>query len=329
LAVDLAALVWLVGFRRGGDPPPVLVEPVAGASADAEVVGTADGGVVYAAELGIPPNHRIVTLDVARGELDTAWTVPPGAIIYSMAHRASAAQLALAYTSQFGSGGNGIHLLELEGEGSEPVPLVPEVDGRFFTDLAFGDGGSTLWATAVEREGDTEQLSVVSIDLPDGEITTVAPDAVGPAPGDGWVAYMPTEDDGSRQSIERLDLATGAVASLEVLDGSHDLDHLLFDPAHDRLVVAALLLPGESGITVGEPAAAHGDHAVPSQWVLLDRSSGEATGPLGAEPVIVWDATVLAGGAIAYTTGDGLSVLDDQVVTLVSSNAMRIIAAEA
>jgi hypothetical protein len=31
--------------------------------------------------------------------------------------------------------------------------------------------------------------------------------------------------------------------------------------------------------------------------------------------------------ALAYTTGQGLSVLDDHVVTLVESSAMRVIAA--
>lgn len=138
-------------------------------------------------------------------------------------------------------------------------------------DVAFESDPGTIWATL--DQGVTS--SVVGIDLESGEFLHEFAEAIEPAVGPGWVAYLNLEPDESRRSISFFDLAKETTSVIEVLDGRYDLGNLLFDEQHNRLLFTALVPEDEKIIQIGEPAGAHGSHDGPAQLLAVDLATAE------------------------------------------------------
>ncbi len=277
--------------------------------------GTGEGparGTIRVVEVGSRPDYRVVALDLGTGRVDPIFVVPERGVISSIATTPDGSTLVLGYAVDYDTAGTGLYLLDLGGAGETPaggddlVPLLPERRGVTFTDLTVSPDGATVWATR-----SAERVEVVAVDLATGALGARIEGAAEPAVGAGWLAYLVVDDDGARRGIAVLDEASGATATIEVLDGRHDLAHLVADPDRDRLLVAALEPSDEPSIQIGEPAGAHGSHEGPARWLTVEVATGEVWRLADHEPIAGRDATLLAGGGVAVSTADGVVVIAD------------------
>lgn len=313
----------LVGFGCSSGSVPVDQADTNG------LTGTEAGGPIYYVEVRSRPDYRLYTLDPGDGSSEAVFEVAELGAISSLAVAPDGERLALAYTTDYTVAGNGLYTLAVPGSGSGPAdesalePLAPELDAEFFDDLAFSPDGATVWASI----GQNNQSRLTAIDVASGQTSTVIENAVAPAPGTGWLAYLPIEADGSRRSIAVLDLATDETRRYPVLDGQYDLGHLLADEARGRLWFTALIPVGEPLISFGEPAGAHGSHDGPSQWLVLDLETGAISGLVDQQLSNVRDSALLADGVLVESNPDGLvfpfdgsePVLKSRVVTEISA----------
>lgn len=295
----MAGMVVGFGCSSGGSLPEDLP--------DAAFDGEAVGGPIYYVEVRSRPDYLLHRIDPASGTTAPVFEVSERGAISSVAASPLGDEIAMAYTTDFAIPGNGLYTLEVpEGDDllEEPAltPLAPELDAEFYDDLVYTPDGATVWASV----GKNDLSSLVAVDVASGEIDTVIDDAVAPAPGSGWLAYLPIEADGSRLSVAVLDLATDETTIYPVLDGAYDLGHLLADEGRDRLWFTALIPPGEPLISFGEPAGAHGSHDGPSQWLSLDLATGQVSGLAETEPSSVRDSALWADGLLLESNPDGL-----------------------
>ncbi len=313
--IVIGGLVFLVGRGGGdGDLPPVG-EPGFGG----EIGGVA--GPLHVVEIGGDTDYRIVEIDPGDGGVDPVFEVPILGVVSGMTVSADGSRLALSYTTDYNRIGNGIYLYDLEA-GGEPDVIVPEAETARYDELTFGPSGETLWV----RRTDLEGQAVVELSVADGSVLSTILDGAEPASGGEWLAYLSVDAIGARRSVGLVDLATGERSEIEVLGGRYDLDHLLADPARRRVLVAALLPEGESGIRLGEPAGAHGAHDGPAQWLAVDVDTGEVTRLLEHEPLTIWDASLRADGSVVFTTKDGLMVAGETLEPLVEDRLLTVLA---
>lgn len=317
LALTAAVGVWLVGFAPEADEPAVLPDTAAQFSLDLEVLATAEGPVVYAVEQRARPDYRIFRLDPTTGEIDTVFTVPEDAIVYGIDVDPTGSTLAVAYSPDFALESSGLWTLDID-DGTL-TEVSPGVSGIYLTDPDWHDDGTAILATRVDqREG--EQLDVVRADVTTGTIDLVAADGVNPVVDGDLVHYLGVDTGTSaRRSIRTLDRTTGGVTI--VAGGDGDLDHLLGDSTE---LVLAVLDDGETttGLTLGTPASAHGNHDVPSTWWSV---RGSASAPSGLAPATVYDAD-LVDGALVSVTLEGLVVDADSQTQVIASRALRFVA---
>ncbi|MEL7156296.1 MAG: hypothetical protein AAFN30_06830 [Actinomycetota bacterium] len=286
------------------------------------------GGPIFYVEVRSRPDYRLYTLDPETGSSSPVFEVAELGAISSVAATPDGRRLALAYTTDYTVAGNGLYTLAVP-EGDGPVdesalePLTAELDAEFYDDLAISPDGSTLWASV----GQNNQSRLAAIDIASGATTTVVDNAVAPAPGGDWVAYLPIEADGARRSVAVLDLTTDETRVYPILDGRYDLGHLLADEQRGRLWFTALIPVGEPLITFGEPAGAHGSHDGPSQWLVLDLETGAVSGLVDQQLSNVRDSVLRSDGALVESNPDGLvlpfdgpePVLASRVVTEIAS----------
>ena len=302
--------VGIVGFAWSGSPIRRL-------ALDDQTSSNGDPDEAYFVELGLPPNNQVlVTRDLTAETRTPLFGVPELSAVYSVAVSPDRDHLVLAYAQDYNTRSTGLYRLDLQSIGDELVadnsalqPLTAEVPEHFFSDLRFAPDGTVLWATV---EG-PESSSVVGIDVATGDTIHEISSAVSPAPGDGWVAYLPLEEDDSRRAIDVLDLESETVETIDVLDGRYDLGNLIADLDRNRLLMTALIPPGEDGLQIGEPAGAHGAHDGPAQWLTIDVDGSEARRLLDHEPMGVRNATLLSNGDVLATTTSGVLWIGDDV----------------
>ena len=232
--------------------------------------------------------------------------------------------MAVGYTSDFHTGGNGLWTLDI---GSlEFVEVASPVEDIFLTDLEWAADGESVLATHVDRTGEDEVLSIAEVAVDTGNITTLVADGITPAVVGDDLYYLMVGEDSARRSVGMLD-ANGA-SSVVAFEGSDlDLDHLVAGVETGEVFVAVLDIPDAAGVTVGEAAEAHGNHDVPGTW--WDTALGTPEPVMQAyDPIIVYNAT-MTDDALAYATLTGLSLarLDgDERLTLIESRAIRFVA---
>jgi len=322
LAATVALAAWIIGFRGLGEPAPVLPDATAQFSLDLEVITTIDHDIVYAVEQRKRPKYRIFSLDPTTGETATIFTVPENAIIYGIALNAARDTLAMAYSPDHNLDGNGIALLDLTDDSL--TWLVDVTADSYYTDPAWSTDGTAVLATFVDRTGDDEALSVVRVDGGNGHVSTLAERAIDPVETDDTVFYLTVDDDNARRAIGAID-SDGVHTAITVGDGSHDLDHLIADPAA-AIFAVAVLQPAYTGLTFGDPADAHGNHDRPSTWWNVNATSGTTT-PTETEAISTYDATATS-QSIVSATNEGLAIIQDGVQTdLIKSRAIRFVAA--
>lgn len=324
LALWIGFSVWLLGFRTDGGPGPVLPDTAQQFSLDLEVVATFDHDVVYAVEQRARPAYRIFSLDPSTGSVDTVYTVPEDAIIYGIALSDDRGSLAVVYSPDFSKPGNGLWVLDLESGDFEQVSEVtPEI---YLTEPEWSPDGESVFATRIDRTGDSEVLDIASVSVDEGVVTSAVVDGIGPLSTEDGLYFLTVDGDKARRSVGLM-TADGHVDELAVGDGALDLDHLVNGIDGVTLRVAGIEAEDNSVITVGEPAEAHGNHDVPSTWwEVVGNAGDEVSEPTGVDPIIVYDASSRS-GPIVYATLEGLSMADgDTRVDLIESRAIRFVA---
>ncbi len=324
--VVVAAVVLVtLNFARSNDLLPDSV------SDQGPAPGAARGSV-YLVEIASRPDYRLVARDLDTGEDVPLFIVPETGVIYSVAPSPEGESLVMAYSADYNVPGTGLYRLPLAdaadtvrlGAQSDEVliPLVEERPDFLFEDVAFGSDPGTIWATL--DQGTTS--SVVGIDLESGRFLHEFDDAIEPAVGPGWVAYLNLEPDESRRSISLFDLASEATSVIEVLDDRYDLGNLLIDEQHNRLLFTALVPEDEKIIQIGEPAGAHGSHDGPAQWLAIDLTTTEVNRLVDHEPLSFRDAAALDSGEVAAITSSGLIIVSDPVELVVESRVLGAVA---
>lgn len=324
LVIAVFGAVWLVGFRTSPEPE-VLPDTSEQFSLDLSVSASLDHDLVYVVEQRARPKYRIFSFDPATGTDETVFTVPEDAIIYGISLHPDRSQLAVSYSTDFNIEGNGVWLLDLDTRDFTEVSSTEP--GVYLTELEWSRDGSEVFATHVDRRTDTEILSIASINISSGSIPTgtvevIVNDAITPAVADGGLFHLTVDEEKARRAIGVL-TTDGNVESIEVLDGERDLDHLTARANLDDVFVAVLDQQDGGLLSLGAPAAAHGNHNVRSSWWSIDNGT-EMT---DLEPIIVYDAATSDSGAIVYATLEGLSIADGERVDLIRSRAIRFVAA--
>jgi len=330
VATIVVVVVVLLGFTRARDRLP------GGLAGDDPVQGSLRGRV-HLVEIASRPDYRLVEVDLDGGQSRPLFIVPETGVIYATAEAPDGESLILAYSTDYTVPGTGLYRLPLPestavesgavGSGDTPGEealqlLVAERQDGFFTDVVVGEDDTIVWATLEEHNS----LSIVGIEVDGGTIVHQVDDAVEPAVGQGWVAYLIVEPDDARRSVGVLDLTTGTTSVIEVLDRRYDLGNLLADTDRNRLLITALVPEGQNLIDIGDPAAAHGAHDGPAQWLAIDLESGGIDRLVEHEPVSVRDAAMLANGEVASITAEGLVVAGDPIELLVESRLLGAIA---
>ena len=279
VAVNLAALVWVIGLRSSGNgTPPALAATTPEFTLDATVVAlleSADPATIYVLEQRARPDYRIAAFEPTSGEPSTVFEIPDEALAYSIAASPSGESLAVAYTADFNVNGSGIVLVDIV-DGSTRW-IYEETPDEFVTDLAWSLDGMSIWATHIATD---ESLSVVG--------------------------------------------------------GALDLDHLVVTRSGEALFVAALnssIETGGASLSIGQPAAAHGNHSGPSTWFRVDPSGTSPAHALPLTQTIIYGATARPDGLIAVATREGLITIEFgdlgfHETTLVESRALRAVASE-
>ncbi len=325
VAMLVMVIVMLVGFSRARDWLPTSLAD------DAPSPGSLRGHV-HLVEIASRPDYRLVEVDLDNGDSRPLFIVPETGVIYAMAEAADGESLIMAYSTDYTVPGTGLYRLPLPGPslavpgevpGEEALQLlVAERRDGFFTDVVVGEKPGVVWATLEERGS----LSIVGVDTATGTIIHQVDEGVEPVVGPEWVAFLIVEPDDARRSIGMLDLTTGTTSVIEVLDRRYDLGNLLADPDRNRLLVTALVPEGQNLIDIGDPAAAHGAHDGPAQWLAIDLESGAIDRLVDHEPISVRDAALLGNGEVASITGEGLVVAGDPIELLVESRLLGAIA---
>jgi len=324
LVINVALAVWLIGFSSDDGPPPVLPDTDTQFSLDLEVTDTVDHGVIYAVEQRARPYYRIFSLDPKSGDVETIFTVPEAnAIIYGIALDPTGSTLAVSYTPDFELGGSGIWTIDVET--LEMTEVLPVTDGVFLTDISWAPDSASILSNHVDRRGEDEQLSIARISLSSASVSLLAADALNPVQIEESVYYLDVDENLARRSVGKID-ASGVVSSIAVDGGVHDLDHLLPGDDDTTVRLAVLEATDDGGITLGEPASAHGSHDVPSTWWNVSIDPDADVSPTGLEPIIVYDAAA-TNGTIVYATSEGLSVGSTIRIDLIGSRAIRFVAA--
>jgi len=320
----VALAVWLVGFSGDDGPAPVIPNTDSQFSLDLEVVASTDHDVVYVVEQRARPNYRIFSFDPSSGVAETIFVVPEGAIIYGLALSPGRDMLAVGYTSDFNTGGNGIWTLDIDS--LEFVEVASPVEDIYLTELEWAADGESVLATHVDRTGEDEVLSIAQVAVDTGTLTTLVADGITPAVVGADLYYLMVGEDAARRSVGLLD-ANGATSVVAFEGSDLDLDHLVAGGETGEVFVTVLDVPDAAGVTVGDPAEAHGNHDVPGTW--WDTALGTAEPVMQAyDPIIVYNAA-LTDDALVYATLTGLSVarLDgEERLTLIESRAIRFVA---
>ena len=280
--------------------------------------------------------YRIFAFDPSSGTDETIFTVPEDAIIYGIALSPERDRLAVAYATDFNEAGNGIWLLDLNTLRFEML-ASQEID-VYLTELEWSESGEEIYATHVDRRGDIEALSIAAVNSSDGVVDVIINNAINPAVDKAGLFFLTVDEERARRAIGYLDESgdvdqrsdvddAGAVKTIEVLNGTRDLDHLIADRSgNDLLAVAVLEDQDEDVLSIGDPAAAHGNHNIRSAWWSVEDRMAAAE-PTEIEPIIVYDAAMSESGAIVYATLEGLSIADDKRIDLIKSRAIRFVAA--
>ncbi|MGI9615662.1 MAG: hypothetical protein ACR2QO_22305 [Acidimicrobiales bacterium] len=313
---------WLVGFGCSSDELPEVV------SSDDSTPGNPD--VLFLVEVQARPDYRLVAYDPVAATTTPVFVIPEFGALASFGADRAGERLVLSYTEDYRETGTGLYVLDLAREGAEGgkdatieaitddgdlTELVARQSDIVYDDVQFDAEAGTVWATLEVPD----QTSVVGIDVDSGEIVRTIDDAVEPAVGDGWVAFLAIESDDARRTVGVVDTESGEVTSFAVLDAQFDLGHLVADPDRNRVLFTALYPEDEPTIQIGRPAEAHGAHDGPSQWLTLDLESGEVFQLVEHEPMAVRDATMLSNGQLAASGIDGVVVVDEPVEPLIES----------
>jgi hypothetical protein len=305
---------------------PILATEEAVFSQDAEVVGTADAGIVYAVEYRGNPNYRITSLDTKTGELNEVFNVPKGSIVYSIALSPDKNKLAIGYSDNMDAG-NGVFLIDLSGKIPELTQVIPAKSGINYLDLAWSNDGKTIWSTYGDTTTDEIVYSVAKIDVESRAFEIIVTDAIDPVPTKKGIAYLPLEPDQSRRSIEVIDLSDGSKLSVAVSDKKYDLDTLMYDQYSDSLLVNALNKPSSVTLRLGGAAYAHGSHDVPSSILILD---GVDYGNISAndlDPKVTFESSLSTDGVLVEATNEGLYVTNgnSERTFILKSRALRYV----
>lgn len=339
--------VWLVNVNLSSDvavpdvladampiqEPQVAADGGAAFSLDARFVQSVASTPLYVLEQRAAPHHRVAELDPMTGELVTVWAIPDESLVHSIAQSPDGSYLAMAVTVDYRTPGNELVLLDLDD--GETMSVWQGESGDHITDLAWSFDGSAVWATHVSGtlEG-AEALSAIAIGVATGVVVDDIALAVNPAPLPDGVAFLDVDlADSARRSITTI---TGDGVNTVVLeDGTRDLDHLIYDPTTDGLLVAALVQPEMGVFGLGSPADAHGSHNVVSEWFTAQLSELLGSPPGGANLVsidltstVVYDAVVTADGTLVFVTREGMSISSDRdaPVSVMASRAFRKVA---
>ena len=328
-------LVWLLSIDTGDRAavPPVVEEamplPETGDvefSLDAEFRSPTEGAPVYVLEQRAAPNHRVVRIEPGDGSITTVWPVPEGSLVHSIATSPDGEFLAMAVTDDWREPGNDLVLLELD-TGIATTVWV-STDGDLLTDLVWDLDGSAVWATHIDGETvGPDAFRSLAISAATGVVVDEVSLSVSPAPIPGGVAVLRVDPtDSARHSVAVI----GGSTVLDVLPdrGSRDLDHLVYDPSRERLLVAALVEHDDDVFALGAPASAHGDHNIASEWFQVSLVDGaqRSADPVELTDTVVYDAAVLFDGSVAFATREGLMLApahDPAIVHVVASRAFR------
>ncbi len=330
LVAVVAALVaaWLLVLRPatvdnstlpGTNVPAPLVLPTSTDTLDLEVVGTLEHDVVHAVELRPAPDHRILALTPATGEVVTVRSFTNLEQTFGIARAPSGDQLAVAYVADVSTRGNGLWVLALD-DPSDFREVIPAVTGVYLTDPLWMDDDRLLLTRTDVRVGDPS-FDLVAVEVSTGAVTPVVNDAVTAAVVDGIVHFLEPDEQANGRAVRRLG-EDGGISPVVRADGDATIDHLL--ATADGGLLFAVHQVDEGGITVGAPALAH---VGPSVWWTTPAVS-PAPADWGLPSSSVLDAAMSREGALVAVDRQGLSITRDGVRhRLLDSRSLVFVAA--
>lgn len=327
--MTLAAIV-LVSINVTGPSDtvvPIIGEEAPQFSLDAEIVGSADLDSVYLLEYRGSPNYRIFEYSPQATELKEVFNVPERGLVYGMSLSPDGDQLAVSFTTEFTSNGNGVYLLNLTNDSPELKEVIAEEADAFYFDLEWGDANE-LWASRTTSTNNISSNDIVKIQVDNGEAETIATNAIDPAVLGQSVAYLPLESDNSRRSVEIYSIPDESVLEVDVFNKEYDLDNLIYNPTSNELLVAGLSRSNGLTFRFGEVVHAHGNHSIPSSWVILGGEDYASVSDAVLDSKLVFDSTFDDQGRILEVTNEGLYVGDPQGERelIIKSRALRFIA---
>lgn len=309
-----------ISLRKSDGPAPVLPNTDQQFSLDLKVIGSLDHDVIYAVEQRARPKYRIFAFDPSTGKDTTVFTVPTDAIIYGIALSPDRNTLAVSYSPDFRINGSGISLLNLESKKLTEVTAATK--GVFRISLEWAKDASAVYSSRVDQSQAVEKLDITRTSIADGSEEVAVPNAVGPTFSGDRLYYLRVDENRARRSIG----VQGSPESIAVGEGKLDLDHLIGGPDESSLRVSAITPDEVPAITVGTPAAAHGNHNVPSSWWNVSANGSTSTAPIGLAQTVVYDASS-RGESIVYATLEGISIAVGSTKTdLIASRAIRLVA---
>lgn len=287
-------------------------------SLDLRVVGEVGHPVVYAVELRRAPDHRLLALDPATGEVRTIRSLTDAEQAFGLSLHPDGARLAVGWSPDVNLRGNGLALVDVAG--GDLVEVVPTATGVYLTDPLWVDDRTVLLTRTDVRAG-APTFDVVSVDVEAGTVTPVLGDAVTAVVVDGVHHFLQPDEQANGRSVRRVE-ADGTDVAIVSGEGETTIDHLLALP--DGSLLFAVHQVDEGGLTVGAPADAHQG---PSVWWTVDPRQPDPV-PLGPGPLSVTDAVVSRFGALVATDREGLTIhLEGRRTRVVASRSLVFVAA--
>ena len=324
----LTLIIWLVACQQ---TTSTLQSEVAGEATDVPMA-MPTGSLILLDEA----RQTIDRLDVETLTTETVWQVPENGWVYQLDVSPDGAQIALAFTppptNRPTFDRSGVFLMPADSPPPDTFPtLLLGNDQRLSFDLnpIWSPDGSALYYTRRQPGLDsTFTTTIYRYDFATDSSLPIADEGIWlrPSPDGSQVTYV---------VVDPLTLERGLVVANS--DGTNarqiipigqffDVDAPVFSPDGKWLYFAVAETPPESSLfdklTGVQPAFAHSDHNVPSDWWRVRLAESDPEQVTDQQSIIIYGDFDAMGNYLYYTTTDGVFALrigDGQVQRLVEA----------
>ena len=282
---------------------------------------------------GSPPEHKIVSIDVATEAVETLFTAPEFTQIYQLDVSADGQQLVFAYTPPptIDTGffdRSMLYQLDLNQPNAEPQLLLGgSTPQEFYLQPTLSPDGQHLYYVKIVQDFNAAVanylVAMERYDLQSGEILPLATDGIWPRLSrDGSkLTYIGVNPVTQERGLFLAEPNGTQVQTLVPVGLFFDIDTPLFSP--DGAWVYFSVAKDAPGVSwLGrllrvEVAQAHADHNVPSDWWRAPVAGGEPEQVTEREEIIIYGEFSPDGNHLAYSTATSLYLMT------VADNSLR------